>query len=173
MALPIRKNGFTLIELLVVISIIAILSSAAMVSFSVAQTKGRDGKRKADLKGIQQALEQYYQTNGKYPDTNGGKIQCNTADTTTLDWGRAFICSGITYMAPLPEDPAFDPSTNTDYYYTPLATNQNYMISAKIENSNDLENKGGNPAYVSGTLPCDNATYNGPTSGRTYCVINP
>ncbi|HCS79346.1 TPA: hypothetical protein DIV55_06450 [Patescibacteria group bacterium] len=163
------KSGFTLIELLVVISIIAILISAAMVSFSVAQTKGRDGKRKADLKGIQQALEQYYQANGHYPVTSGGKMQCNTTtDTTTVtSWGGTFICGGTTYMKPVPKDPAFDPSSNKDYYYDSAGSNS-YKLSATVENKNDSENTD-NPNYsLNPTLPCD------PTvNGRTYCVINP
>ncbi len=162
------KSGFTLIELLVVISIIAILISSAVVSSTVAQTKGRDGKRKADLKGIQQALEQYYQTNGHYPATSGGQILCNTAtDTTTIaTWGGTFICGGITYMKPVPKDPAFDPSTNKDYYYDSTGADT-YKLSATVENKNDQENTD-NPSYVPNTLPCD------PTpNGRTYCVINP
>ena len=54
------KSGFTLIELLVVISIIVILITMGMTSFSTAQRKGRDAKRKADLREIKNALEQYY-----------------------------------------------------------------------------------------------------------------
>src|SRR3989344_1525650 len=72
------KRGFSLIELLVVITIIAILIGAGTVSYNNAQQKGRDGKRKSDLKAIQQALEQYFQQNGKYPysDITTGRIKC-------------------------------------------------------------------------------------------------
>ncbi len=170
------RKGFTLIELLLVISIIGILAAISFASFTQAQTKARDSKRKSDLKAIQQALEQYYQANNIYPNTNGGKIQCNTTspvpDVNTINWGSIFQCAGLIYLNPLPKDPAFDPSTTIDYYYTPLPGNQKYMISATIENKNDSENKA-NPSYITGSLPCDNPTYNGPTSGRTYCVINP
>src|SRR3989344_1659457 len=61
------NNGFSLIELLVVIAIIGILLAAATISWTNAQQKGRDGKRKADLKSIQQALELYFAQNGYYP----------------------------------------------------------------------------------------------------------
>src|SRR3990167_6962536 len=70
------KQGFTLIELLVVISIIAILVAAATASWTNAQQKSRDGKRKSDLKSIQQSLELYLQDNGTYPGGPSGEIQC-------------------------------------------------------------------------------------------------
>lgn len=62
-----RKKGFTLIELLISISIIAILSVVLSISFSNAQKNGRDQRRIADLKAIQNAAEQYYLLGGSYP----------------------------------------------------------------------------------------------------------
>ena len=55
--LKINQKGFTLIELLVVIAIIGILASFAVASFTNAQAKGRDSKRKGDLDAIRKALE--------------------------------------------------------------------------------------------------------------------
>src|SRR3990167_10302283 len=52
-----KPSGFTLIELLVVIAIIGILASFAIASFSSAQAKARDSRRKADLDAIVKALE--------------------------------------------------------------------------------------------------------------------
>lgn len=78
-----RGKGFTLIELLVTISILAILSSIALISFSNIQKNTRDAKRKSDLSTIQAALEQYHADLGYYPSTlpaagfalsNGSKI---------------------------------------------------------------------------------------------------
>lgn len=62
------QTGFTLVELLVSISIIAILTVLASVSFSKAQKNGRDQRRVEDLVAIKNAAEQYYLLNsGSYP----------------------------------------------------------------------------------------------------------
>lgn len=68
------KKGFTLIELLVVVSIIAILMAAGLVSFQTAQKSGRDARRKGDLKGIQNAFEQYFLASGTYPASCNGVL---------------------------------------------------------------------------------------------------
>jgi prepilin-type N-terminal cleavage/methylation domain-containing protein len=62
-----KKSGFTLFELLVSISIIAILTVIAMVSFSSAQKKARDAKRIQDVDAVGKALEGYYSDNNAYP----------------------------------------------------------------------------------------------------------
>jgi len=63
-----RFFGFTLLELLVVISIIGILLAVGAVAFSNAQKKGRDSRRRSDMKSLQNAFEQYYAQNGSYAD---------------------------------------------------------------------------------------------------------
>src|SRR3989344_8208732 len=75
------RLGFTLIELLVVIAIIGILIAAATVSYTKPHQKARDNRRKSDLKSVQQALELYFQQNGKYTslvaDVSSWRIRCN------------------------------------------------------------------------------------------------
>lgn len=67
-----KTKGFTLVELLISISIIAILSVLLSISFSNAQKQGRDQRRIADLKAIQNAAEQYYLlNNSNYPTSVG------------------------------------------------------------------------------------------------------
>ncbi len=68
----IRQAGFTLFELLVSISIIGILVAVASVSYSGAQKKARDARRKEDINMIHKAAEQYYsQTSYAYPGSAG------------------------------------------------------------------------------------------------------
>lgn len=161
-----KRKGFTLIELLVVITIIALLIGAAAASYTKAQQKARDGKRKSDLKSVQQALELYFQQNGKYPDGIIGYIQCNITipfDNTILPWGTsAFTCNSITYLKLLPKDPT-NISGNTVYYYTSTGTPPNsYTISANLENDND-------PDRITTGVPCTPQSY----PARDYCVTNP
>lgn len=66
-AITYHQPGFTLLEILVVISIIGLLIAMGSVSYSTAQKKGRDARRKGDIKAIQNALEEYYSVNSTYP----------------------------------------------------------------------------------------------------------
>src|SRR3989344_8006301 len=150
------KHGFTLIELLVVISIIAVLVGVASVSYSNAQKKARDNRRKSDLKSVQQALELYFQQNGKYPDLHsetGGRyyMACNVpGDSSWKDWGTEFSCDEngaadppkIVYMKTLPKDPLNITGVDTTPYFQYIdilhpTDPQYYVISAKLENTSD------------------------------------
>lgn len=63
-----QKSGFTLIELLVVISIIGILASLTLVSYTGAQKQTRDTQRRSDLNQYRNSLENYASANsGLYP----------------------------------------------------------------------------------------------------------
>lgn len=61
------KKAFTLVEILVVISILAILTSFAVVTFVSIQKDSRDSTRKSNVTIISEALEKYYEKNGEYP----------------------------------------------------------------------------------------------------------
>ena len=160
------KRAFTLIELLVVISIIALLVAGATVSWTNAQRKSRDAKRKSDFKSVQTALELYFQTNSKYPYSSGGQIRCNvTGDSNNRAWGAKFSCtpsagSEIIYMNPLPKETVFTNANEVYYYQGAGSPPTSYTLSAKLENAND-------PDIAAGTIPCT------PQTGRNYCVINP
>ncbi len=110
------KKAFTLLELLVVIGIIGILVALGTVSYSTAQKKARDAKRKNDLKAIQNALEQYYSVCGfSYPAPVNGNVP------------SSIICVDppTTIMASTPKDP----KTNLSYKMT-QSTSSDYTICA-------------------------------------------
>lgn len=124
---PITHNqqpniGFTLMEILIVISIIAILITVGMSSFSTAQKKGRDSKRKSDLKDIQTAQEQYYSVCGNVYVT-----AVPTGIFTSVNCASA----NVSIMPVLPEDPR----GTTPYYCdnTDGCSSTQFKICAYLE----------------------------------------
>jgi len=103
------KKGFTLFELLVSISIIAILTAIASMSFSGAQKKARDSKRISDMNSVQKAAEQYYSfssyvypsnTNVAWTATNGQTVlDVFPADPKQTGWTGYVYSAGVTYCA--------------------------------------------------------------------------
>lgn len=63
-----KNSAFTLIELLVAISIIGLLATLSMVSYSTTQKQARDTQRKNDIKNIQSLLSSSGgKNNGLFP----------------------------------------------------------------------------------------------------------
>jgi len=106
----IKKSGFTLFELLVSISIIAVLTAVAVVSFGGVNKKARDSRRMADLEKIRIALEAVKQVGSTYPVAVG-----NTANLTG-------------YLDKWP----MDPKTKGVYVYV-RPSNYVYQIGTSME----------------------------------------
>lgn len=125
------RFGFTLLELLVVIGIIAILVALGAVSFSSAQKKARDTRRKADLKSMQEALESYYSVcNYTYPPAINNGIVCATSGNTLLpavnipkdprsgqSYATGYTVDAVanTYTLCLPDTPPLETETVASY----------------------------------------------------------
>ena len=119
-----NKKGFTLIELLVAISVIALLLSVGISSYSTVQRKGRDAKRKSDIHDIRNSMEQYYTVcSFSYPTPTGnifGAITC--------------LSPSIAIMPTVPWDPR-----GTPYYCPTIASGGNrcsassYQICTRLE----------------------------------------
>ncbi|MEX2028479.1 MAG: type II secretion system protein [Candidatus Curtissbacteria bacterium] len=141
------KQGFTLIELLVVISIIGILSALAVVSFSGAQARARDGQRKNDLNALKSALQLYYSDNNKFPT---GTCISRPTNSAWQCWNMAsasFLLgpNGSTYIKSMPLDPknydnggACTPGNTGSYLYAYYSANgSNYILVTQLENKSD------------------------------------
>ena len=63
---PARSRGFTLIESMIVVSIIAILASVALPSYSAYASRGKISQATSQLGGMSVTLQQYYQDNRSY-----------------------------------------------------------------------------------------------------------
>ena len=124
-----KQLGFTLVELLVVISVIGVLASIVLVSFTGSQKQARDTQRKSDVKQYQLALENFAnKKNGLYPRRN---ITVSADTTLCTDMG----------LTTCPSDPREARDASFDYKYqsdgtasdgTPAAAN--YVLWGKIEN---------------------------------------
>lgn len=140
------NSGFTLIEVLIVVAIIGLLASVVLVGLGGFRARGRDARRVADLRETQNALELYYTKSNQYPTISGADSWASLK-TSLLGAGI-----GVTTIS---NDPLYPSRT---YQYGVSADNQNYVLRATLEDSN-------NPALnddVDGTIygiDCDDPGY--------------
>jgi len=93
----------------------------------LAQIKERDARRKADLKQIKAALEQYADdSKGEYPASND-----DSKDGVFLP-----VLKEKNYMAKVPVDPL-----NPTYYYKYVTDGKSYALTCVLENKDDPEGK--------------------------------
>ncbi|MBI2465333.1 type II secretion system protein [Candidatus Shapirobacteria bacterium] len=118
-----NQKGFTLIELIVTMTIVAVLTTVAMISFGGTNKRARDGRRASDIQKIAIALEMARQVGGTYPVASGGQAP-------DLVNGQ--------YLQKWPDDP----SGYIYYYQRP--TNYTYSLSSYME---DLGSTNGTGSY--------------------------
>ena len=124
------SKGFTLVELLVVIAIIGTLATLLLIMLGTARAKARDTKRISDINQMRTAMEQFFDDNGRYPNTN---VKA-TWDTTLVP----------RYIAQIPEDPLTPGCTDYNggagcygYAYTNTAANPiQFHLWAELEQLN-------------------------------------
>lgn len=130
-----RSVGFTLVEILVVVSIIAILAGVLLMNFSTSSASGRDAKRQADLRMLQNAIELYKNKHGWYPagcasDTGGGwSGQLGTDFECDDDTGQYIVGLAPEFIRVLPVDPR-SVSGQQGYVYTTNSDGSVYKIMA-------------------------------------------
>lgn len=129
-----KVNAFTLIEILVVATIIIVLTSISIASFSIANKSARDAKRKSDMETIRQAMVLYKTQVGSYPNANNFTVITNTLIPGYLS-------------QPAPADPG-----TTDYVGNSSSTSSTFCVCADVEL--DKGNSGANCSFSGATHYC-------------------
>jgi prepilin-type N-terminal cleavage/methylation domain-containing protein len=155
------ERGFTLIELLVVISIIALLSTLAMVALNNARAKSRDAKRVSDVKQIQTALELYFTDQQGYPGiasaTAGTKAATDCLGAGSAGFTAVASCGTPTYMGQVPNNPTpVAAAGTTNYIYAASGTVDanghapSYTLTFGLENKTGILASGAHTATPDG-----------------------
>lgn len=136
------QKGFTLIELLVVITIIGILATGAVTTFTSQIQKARDTTRISDVNALKSGIEQFYQDVAEYP-------------AGWIDWlTQANATSVQDYNPRLAQDPKTGQNCNESkcgyvYIVAPDAngiTDGAYEISTAFENNANKNQKAADAA---------------------------
>lgn len=119
-----RQGGFTMIELLVVTTIIIVLTTIGLVSYRSASMNARNGKRKADLESVRQALVLYRVDEGGYPVGSNFSSMITTisdyvsavdvSDPTGGDYVYSYSSNGVTFTLTALLEPDREPYTLTN-----------------------------------------------------------
>lgn len=115
--------GISMIEVLIVTAVAGILLFMLIFTTFKQVSKGRDGRRKADLDKIKIAFEDYFNDNNCYPQPE--------------QW-LAMECGGDEFKPYLDSIPC-DPLSKSHYLYLPAEGGvcKGYRVLVKLENSND------------------------------------
>jgi prepilin-type N-terminal cleavage/methylation domain-containing protein len=138
-----NRFGFSLFELLVVISIIGIIIAVGTVSYSSAQKRARDARRREDLQAVQKAFEQYYSVNDSVYNAS-----CTEMAEENFS-GQAMPT---------------DPKNSGDYVYDAECQTFGYCVCAQLED----DTAGNSTGCSCGASECLLTT-----GGTThYCITN-
>ncbi len=185
------KKGFTLIELVVVIVIISILATFIGVSYTTSLRRGRDARRKADLRLIKSALESYRQDHGHYPVTLEWETSPRSTNWIPVGTGENFA----DYINPLPVDPenrevgAGGPTTRGNFLYgyysvdngipaqqegdcTGLKAGEYYILATHLENPQDTDSRSITLSTKLPSSPCTWPRATPPPDDQSVYAVN-
>jgi prepilin-type N-terminal cleavage/methylation domain-containing protein len=154
-----NNKGFTLMELLIVVAIIGLLASMILVGLSSFRSRGRDARRVADVKQVQNGLEIYYASQSKYP-----LVSYSSALDSWNNLGAAFKIANIG-ISQVPQDPlgeehSYGYASDPDDGSNP----QSYIIAVLLEDSSNQSLKNDLDGTIFG-VDCGDAN-----ADTIYCV---
>jgi general secretion pathway protein G len=88
-------RGFTLLELLVVIVIIGLLAGLVAPRFFDQVSKSNTKIAKAQIEGLEKALDQYRLDVGSYPTTEQGLAALNTRPQNLAKWAGPYLKKAV------------------------------------------------------------------------------
>ncbi len=98
-----RQRGFTLLELLVVMVIIGLLAAYVGPKYFAQIGKSEIKTAKAQIVGLEKALDQYRLDTGHYPSTEQGLTALVTRPATEPKWDGPYLTKAV------PNDPWGNP----------------------------------------------------------------
>lgn len=149
------KKGFTLVELIIVITLIAALVLIGITYLRSQIFKGNDARRKADIRRIQVAVEEYEKDHDCYPITS------------------QIVCTPGTALKPYLEKVPCDSVTGASYYYEHdnSACSSWYKMYGVLENKNDVSVRNGIGPY--GAFNYEAGSQNAPASSLVNATPPP
>jgi len=134
-----NNKGFTLIELLIALTIIAILSGAALAALSGFRASARDTRRIGDLQNMQSYLELYFNRWGRYPGDATGGSGGPTGGCTASNWTDVTTALGsIMDTSRVPIDPVAGRSYCYGVDTTAGSAGLSYVVGAQMETGNSV-----------------------------------
>lgn len=90
-----RHAGFTLLELLVVMVIIGLLAGYVGPRFFSQIGKSEVKAARAQIDGLEKALDQYRLDNGRYPTTEEGLKALTERPSTAIKWSGPYLKKAV------------------------------------------------------------------------------
>lgn len=135
--MKLKSKGFTLVELLITIAIIGLIMAIVIAGLELIRQKGRDAARIADIKQINGAIENFFDSCNYFPE-----------DIYADAGGLVPDCNGNVY---LPEVPT-DPKSGEEYPYYFSETPFGFHLCAKLELPGPAKGKAGSPSLAQADL---------------------
>ncbi len=115
---PKTHHAFSLIEILIVVIVLGILTALVIPKFANAKDSSSDGVRKAHMRAVEKALEQYYGKYDYYPVSHGWSGDAPSYGGKGYTGPDGYI-PGLApeFLKELPQDPTVTPAGGKGYLY--------------------------------------------------------